>query len=297
MVKRMVALTATTHACLPTALSGLSSKINMMTVSNDVAEMFAYSGNATSGNGFKSKLEISDGAMFSLRFVDNLLKQSITDTKPKGIDLKLLLHSLDPEKASAYLSKLASFGIDNAMLRTFGDYNLQKVGGINARTFMELSTKLATFRTNSFNSDGLLIDYNGNELEFDIFVNIDGDIYEITDIRFSNNKFFATKIAPTGTKTDIGPVDNNLYDFWRFILGGEFSSDASGIYGEQSQDQLSEILNKVGNKINDNVMSQKNVDQYLKKQVTHYFCTESAQKSTKAPVVNLLNALEDPNKA
>lgn len=114
MVKRMVALTATMHSCMPNVLSGLSNQINTMTIANDVAEMFAYSGNASSGKGFRTSLEVADGAMFSCRFSDNLLKQSLTDVKPKGNDLKLLMHSLDPEKGFAYLSKLADFSIDNA---------------------------------------------------------------------------------------------------------------------------------------------------------------------------------------
>lgn len=297
MVKRMVALTATMHACLPTALGGLSRKINMMTIGNDVSEMFAYSGNASSGNGFRTELEVADGAMFSLRFADNLLKQSIADTKPKGIDLKLLMHNLDSEKASAYLSKLASFGIDNALLRTYADPNIYKVGGINPKSFMELATRTAIFRPESFNEEGKLVDYNGDEIDFEVFVNKDDAIYEITDIKFINDKFYATQINPDGSETEIGPVDNNLFAFWQNILGGEYSSDANGVYGEQSQDMLSNIINSVGNKINDSVRSQRDVDQYLKNEIVPYFCTSSAQKSMKAPVVNIREALNDYSKA
>ena len=60
----MVALTATMHACMPNVLSGVSNQINTMTIANDVAEMFAYSGNASSGKGFRTSLEVADGAMF-----------------------------------------------------------------------------------------------------------------------------------------------------------------------------------------------------------------------------------------
>lgn len=296
MVKRMVALTATMHACIPTSIGGLSSKINMMTVKNDVAEMFAYSGNGSSGNGFRTEMDVADGAMFSLRYVDNLLKQSITDTKPKGIDLKLLMHNLDSEKASAYLSKLASYGIDNALLRLFGDPNIEKVGGINPMSFMELSTRVASFKPESF-IDGILVDYNNDEIELEVYVNRNGIVYEITDIQFDGTYFYATQIDPDGNETTIGPIDNNLFSFWKDILGGQYSCDINGNYGEQSQDNLSQIINKIGIKHNSTVRSQKDVDQYLKNKVVHYFCTSSAQKSTKAPTVDIRKALVDGSQA
>ena len=297
MVKRMVALTATMHACNPTALGGLGREVNMMTVRNDVAKMFTYSGNTQSGNGFESELEASDGSMFSLRFVDNLLKQSMADSKPKGIDLKLLLHYQDPEKGSSYLSKLASYGIDNALLRMYGDPNVEKVGGINPLSYMELATRTASFRADSFNEDGHLVDYNGDELYFDIFVNRNGAVHEIVDVRFENGYLYATDIDPNGNETEIGPIENNLFAFWQNILGGQYSSDSDGVYGEQSQDTLSYIINNVGQKLNDNVRSTDDVDQYLKKQIVHYFCTSSAQKSLQAPIVDVRQAIKDPSLA
>lgn len=309
MVKRMVALTATMQACNANSLDGLSNEINMMTISNDIAEMFTYSGNSSSGKGFRTELDVADGAMYGIRAIDNLLKQSIADTKPKGIDLKLLMHYHNPEHGGANLAKLASYTIDNNILRTFSDDNITKVGGITPMSFMILSLRPAKFKEFSFKY-GQLIDYNGEDIDLnDIYVKEwddtinDYKIYEISDVIFDGQKFHATKTEiVNGEYTDnISNIDsdNNLYSFWKNILGGEYSCDFEGNYGEQSQDKLSEILNKVGKKIKDTStpLVQQDVDQYLKKSVVHYFPTNSGQKSLKMPIVDIRKALLNPNKA
>ena len=63
MVKRMVALTATMHACSKGSLSGLPDQINTVTVSNPTLEMITYSGNSTDGQTGRDELKTSDGAM------------------------------------------------------------------------------------------------------------------------------------------------------------------------------------------------------------------------------------------
>lgn len=303
MVKRMVALTATMHSCMPNVLSGLSNQINTMTIANDVAEMFAYSGNASSGKGFRTSLEVADGAMFSCRFSDNLLKQSLTDVKPKGNDLKLLMHSLDPEKGFAYLSKLADFSIDNAWLRKFSDDNIAAVGGIDPLIFVRLS--LEGVKINplySINEDNEVIDYDGNtiaELD-DIFVKENGVLYLISNVTYdkSSDTLKYEKYNSVTGATNVLSTNNNLYSIWKDILGGEYSCDENGVYGEQSMDTMTILLNRLGNRLNntDSIDSQNNIDQYAKKAIVHYFPTSSSQKSAKTPVVDLRVAEKDLSK-
>lgn len=303
MVKRMVALTATMHSCMPNVLSGLSNQINTMTIDNESAEMYAYSGNASSGKGFTTKLVVDDGAMRSCRFVANMLKQSITDVKPKGNDLKLLLHSLDPEKGFATLAKLADYVIDNNWLRTFADENLQYVGGINLLALVQLSLQGVSINPNfSVNEDGEIVDYDGNpiiELD-DIYTKENGIIYNITNVKYNavNNTIEYDKY---NTETNEGrrhSANNDLYEIWTKVLGAQYSCDENGEYGEQSMDMMTVLLNKLGRRLpkNNSIDSQDNIDQYAKKAIVHYFPTASVQKSAQAPIVNIREALRDPNK-
>lgn len=62
MVKRMVALTATMHACSKNVITGLPNHINTVTIDTPTQQMFTYAGNAADGIGNKSNLDISDGA-------------------------------------------------------------------------------------------------------------------------------------------------------------------------------------------------------------------------------------------
>ena len=301
MVKRMVALTATMHSCIPNALGGLPRKINMMTIKNPKIMMHTYSGNTTEGHGSESEFEVYDGVMFSCRFADNLLKQSIGDTKPKGIDLKLLMHDYDPSKGAAYLSKLANYSMDNALIRMFGNEDAEDVGAINPMYFMRLALSKASFNASSF-ENGELIDYDGNPISLmPIYKDDDGHVHIIEDITYNPEM---GKFNAIDTNQDTNEVtqlicNNNLFDFWQVMLGGANSCDLSGNYNESSQDTLSNIINKVGNKHKDvtEAKTQNDVDQYLKNQIVFYFPTSAVQKSLKCPEVNIHQAVNDPTKA
>lgn len=310
MVKRMVALTATMHSCMPNVLSGLSNTINTMTIENDVAKMFAYSGNAVKGNGFITDHDVNDGASFSFRFCDNLLKQSITDVKPKGIDQKLLLHYMDPEKGFAYLGKEANFSFDNAWLRQANDPNLERLGIYSPKDLLKLSLRRASINLNySVDSNGNIIDYNGipiNQL-YKLYVKRNDIVYEISNIKVdkvSNNINYKIQVKGSNSNdpNDIKSIHNDLYSFWENVLGGEYSCDENGTLGEQSMDIMTILLNKLGIKDEESqddtqIDSQKNINQYAKKAIIHYFETDSVMKSAKAPIVNVKNALNDPSKA
>ena len=82
------------------------------------------------------------------------------------------------------------------------------------------------------------------------------------------------------------------------MLGGEYSCDKNGEYGEQSMDIMTLLLNKLGRRLNstDSIDSQNNIDQYAKKNIVHYFPTSSAQKSSQPPLVTLEEAIADRSK-
>lgn len=303
MVKRMVALTATMHSCMPNVLSGLSNQINTMSFKNSTAEMWAYSGNASSGKGFTTELDVADGAMYTTGIVNNLLKQSITDTKPGGIDVKLLLHSLNAEKGTASLAKMACYVIDNRYLRLFSDPNAGKIEGTDPRAFVKLALEGTSINPDySINEDGEIVDYDGNYIEEldDVYVKENNIVYRISGITYNpDTNTFSYKKTNTVTKTsEILEVENDLYQIWGNMLGGEYSCDKNGEYGEQSMDIMTLLLNKLGRRLNstDSIDSQNNIDQYAKKNIVHYFPTSSAQKSSQPPLVTLEEAIADRSK-
>jgi hypothetical protein len=111
--------------------------------------------------------------MLGTRIVDNLLKQSITDVRPKGNMLKVLLPSVSEEKAAAYLAKLAQCTIDNAFLRTFGNEDNITVGAVNPMVIMQLTLQNTNFSKGSVTKSGQLVQYysDGN-IELQSFDNI-----------------------------------------------------------------------------------------------------------------------------
>lgn len=311
MVKRMVALTATMQSCLRGVFSGLPDQSNFMTIENSVDEMFAFSGNASSGKGFRTELENADGAMYTLGYVSKLTKQSMADTKPKGSDLKLLVHNLDPEKGAAYLIKMASFDIDNAFLRSFSMSGMKDVGATDMRGLVKLSLGNSKIRPVSINEKGKIIDYSGLEIELDPYFKKDGILYKASNVTVdpTTNIIHYDLIDVIQNKLDksLGVTNkecnNDLYSLWENVLGGEFSCDRQGNYGEQSQDAIAELLNSLGTlKPNKNldeveeefhVLTQKDVDQYAKKEIVHFFPTSSVQKSLQAPITTIEKALSD----
>ena len=280
MVKRMVALTATMHACSKNVITGLPNHINTVTIDTPTQQMFTYAGNAADGIGNKSNLDISDGACWCPGFVSLMLRQSIGDVKPNGIDQKLLLHAQDDEKASAYLLKMANFVIDNAFLRKFSIPGMSDVGGRDPMEFIRMSLQGVKISDDSFDSNGTLIDFNGDEIYADyLYFKKDGEIKHVTSI----------------IKTDEGIVVvydngqsepcNDLYDIYQAI-GAQWSCSYNGDENEASQQFIAILLCKLGNKYNpdDIVTSQTQVDQYAKKQIIHFFPSDSVVKSLKTPI-------------
>lgn len=295
MVKRMPALTATMHPAMIGVLTGLPDEVNTMTLENAEVEMFAFSGNSTDGKSFRSKFDVWDGAMHSTRITDTLMKQSTTDVKPTGNDLKLLIHSFDTEKGSSHFVKMASHAIDNAVLRLVSNKYNSVVGGYDPEYIMRLQLESAVIDGRSFDEKGRLIDYDGNPLELDdVYTTINGNVYVTSNIRLDNGRLIFDKININNPSDVIkGSSDLNLFSIWKNIFNGAYSTDEEGNYGEQSQDNIVILLNMLGTRASKDDLfdSQENIDQYLKKQIVHYFPTQSAQKSLQAATIELGTAV------
>lgn len=289
MVKRMVALTATSHSMMKGVLNGQPNIIKTMVWDNDVAEMAAFSAKSTSGNNPIANLDVLDGLMVSTRISDNLTKQSITDVKPYGNALKYLIHDFRPDKGCARLTKMASNSIDNAYLRAFS----YKIDGVRDPEWF-IKMQLSDAKILPYNIvDGYIVDYNGIWFMPDTCYYKDsaGVIHTVSDIRMQDENTVLYKVNGVDFS-----CNNDLYSIWKNVFGGEFSCNSNGDYDESSMDNITMMLNKLGRKLSDNVNSQKDVDQYAKKACIMYFPTSSAEKSLKPLTTNLDEAIMDPSK-
>lgn len=284
MVKRMVAHTATMHSCMRNVFGGLPNQINTMTISNDAVEMFAYSGNGTEGEGSISKFDSHDGAMYCPGFVGLMLRRSIPDVQTAGIDQKLFLHSQDAEKNSGHLLKMANYIITNAFLRMADRNSMERVKAMPPHYIMQISLQNAFIDPTISIDDGKLVDYNGYKINFgNCYFLKNGVIVHIEDVTYDGQNLIFSYDDGTITKANL-----SLYEIWN-ALGAEYSCDENGIENESSQELIYKIITTVGNKIttNDYVHKQSDVNTYLQSSIVHYFPTDSGNKSTKTPVVNI----------
>lgn len=301
MVKRMVALTATMHSALNNVLSGLPEELNIVTLENKTSEMFAYSGNSTEGEQFLSKLKGWDGAMWSIGVVSKLLKQSTADTKPMGMAQKLLVHHYDPHKGGAVLLKMANFVIDNAFLRCFYNPDLANEFDYNPMNIMKMSLDQCIIDKSSIDTNtGHIVDYRGFDVFTNLYFKVNDEIFNIRDISYVDNENVKNKFVIqfnniNSENIETLTVDNNLFALWQGI-GGQFSCDENGNYNESSQDFIFNLINTLGSTDKDVVRTQNDIDQYLKRQLIHYFPTVEASKSLKTPVTNIKDALSDNSK-
>lgn len=310
MVKRMVALTATMQQCNRNVLGGLPNKMKMMTISNEVIPMFSMSGTTTDDRGFENSLEAWDGAMIGTRISHNQCLQSIGDTKPYGNDLKLIMHDFNAEKGASHLPKLASYAITNSLIRVFSDENMKRIKARDPEMFLLLQLRNAKINLEDFATNGF-IDYNGNTMKFNQYMKLiddNGNEQIVKSIFKLNGDHLMVMYKDANTGQFITDEDGNrkivncgtdLYSIWKYVFGGAYSCDKDGNFNEESQDNICVLLNKIGNIYEgvDDVRTQKDVDQYLKKDIVYFFPTESVQKSLKAPVANIHTAVEDANKA
>ena len=237
--------------------------------------------------------------MFSTGVTSMLIKQSITDVKPSGMDQKLLCHSFDPFKGAAVLLKMANYTIDNAFLRSFYFPGFSETQRNNPMLFMQTSFDQARINPKiSINEDGHLIDYDGSEIYIMNYFLRNGEIIEIEDFVYNANtgKFNIIYKTADGKIESPLEVENNLFAIWQ-AFGGQFSCDKDGNYNEDSQRFLFTLINQLGEKKTDgNVRTQNDVDQYLKQQIIYYFPTSSASKSLKTPTTELYEAANDVEK-
>ena len=292
MVKRMAALTATSHTMQRGVLTGQPTQIKTMSWYNDQATMTALSGKSTDGNSAEAELDLIDGLMISTRISDNLTKQSIGDVKPSGNAIKYLIHDYRPDKCASRFTKMASNSIDNAYIRSFGYKN---GNGINPKDFIMLQLSGISIDPNiSIDENGDIVGYDGCPLfEDEYYFKKNGVVVTVSDISYDPeyNELSFRLSDDFGNFDGTYKCNNDLFSIWNNILGGENSCDINGELNESSMDEMTKIVNVLGEAFTDDVSNQSHVNQYAKKQMIMYFPTQSTEKALQPLTVDLKSVI------
>lgn len=288
--KRMVALSATGHAYQRGILTGLPNYTNYATISD-------YNSPVADLNKSESQeINVWDGAVFAPITTLWLSDNSTVDYKVEGMVRKTLGHSMLESKGVAILNKSATFGISNAFM-------LKNIHGrFKLKEMLRQAYTPANFYYNKQWFD-ITKNFNGkrNNIMGYYQINVEGkglQVFKVSNLKWKgeNNYTYNLENLAEGTiETNIPIVLENLWDVYQ-LLGAEYSGEITNdefggdtfVYSEASQHQILNILNSVGVKTSSDglVLSQNDVDQFLKKKMIHYFPTESTNKSAQLPITN-----------
>lgn len=293
--KRMVALSATGHPYQRGILTGLPNTVNHATISDFISPVADL--NASKN----AEMNVWDGAVFAPYITLLMSDNSTVDYTVAGMVRKTLGHAMLESKGTATLNKSATFAITNAFLLK----NLD--GRMKLKRLLEMSLSPATFFHNGQWYD-ITRNFNGKRINISGYYQVSNngvlEVYKVSNLKWrgENNYTYTLKNLATNETFENVPVElNSLWDVYQ-LLGAEFSgeivTDEFGgdkfVYSESSQYQLLNLINSVGVKINSDVVSQNDVDQFLKKKMIHYFPTESTNKSTQLPIQSNNVARIDP---
>lgn len=274
MTKRMVALSATGHAVSKNILNGLPETLNEITISDANIPVIDI-------NNEENSMNVWDGQVFapmpSLWMHDN----STTDYKVSG-EVRKTIHQ-ESFNGVGYLRKESTLGLSNRYIRS-------NAGKFKFKRLLQVSYSKGEFRyndkyvdiTRGFNEKKIKLwgqykDINGNINTVEIVENIPIN-NEVTNI-------YRVKINGNITEVEL----NNLWDIYNFFgaeWSGEWNDDKEFVFSELSNHIVMKLINNIGVKLNDSdqILSQLDVDQFLKKTIIHYFPTESTHKSVQLPI-------------
>lgn len=294
MVKRMAALTATSHNMMRSVLNGMPSSFRTIAFkSKSNKHIFVHSGKSVSGDKYEGTLDLNDGVIQSTRISDNLAKASIGDVQPDGNAIKYICHDYRPDKGGSRFVKCASNSIDNAYIRAF---SYGTMDSSDPESFIKIQLHDAIIdRSISSNENGDLVDFNGNKITISQRFIKDGEIYRVSNFKWDGDKITYQIQGPDRNKV-FNKINSDLYSIWK-ALGGAWSCKDRE-YDESSMDVITELVNRIGKKKinNGDVHSQDDVDQYLKKQLIMFFTNDTTEKALQTMYVDMddcLRSLEE----
>lgn len=291
-VKRNVSLTASKYKFALGLVDGIRSQYKVAVIEDDYDFVCNIYGKTDTAKPF-------DGATFNA-ITTNYLENKSLKGDQAGIDKKQFIHDYKAGSGTGIIVKTAGFPLTNGRLR-------------DSLMLQRMNRKMLDLKFDS--PVDITVDYNGNKLIAprqskygDMTYIVGGKIYRTIDVVYASNPFEAIIVREQLTENgwelvkDSTPVvlDSN-YQIWKQVFGGENSitiksgdntKNVNYEYSERSCEQLAFAMNKVGTKLNDEVLSQNDVDQVMKRSVIDYVITEGAIKQGAANV-NSRNAYFD----
>lgn len=257
-------------------ISGILPEIKYSTIPDLDTLMFNYIGD---GFNLKEKAKVYDGATFVPQSSSYLFKNSL-EGQHAEFPQKPLMHDMDSKTGSVTIIKTAAFPISN--------YNSRRsviIKNLNKKSMLVRWT----------GDHDVTEDYNKKKLKWKAFFKR-GDKYflryNLTKTGKNTYSYMEVEVDQFGEVTEESKPDlkkdykmYSNYDLFLFFGGIDsvsFNSDGVlsnlGEYGEASQRQLAEAMNKVGTKLKPVVRTIHDVHQPLKESMIHMLTTYGAIK-------------------
>lgn len=322
-VKRNVSLSAAKHKAQLNQLNGLYQYGTVCVIKDDRDDVFNISGN-------KDMAKPWDGSMF-VNGVTSYLENNSLDDAHGGVTKKEFAHGKHIGTGTGIIIKTAGYPMTNAALRNSGiDYiqgEFMQEDPYNQGSKYILHRKMMSRDIGEFMNNPIEggMDITKGFLNQDLWSNTD-DFYLYdpgteryyrfnmrADVIFNNGETTITyhPVNESGEDLVLAPITmkyvfRNAYSIWR-AFGGEFScslltntknGNRKLQFSEGSFENTTKIVNNIGEinpgYENSEIVSQTQVNQYLKKSLIDFAVTEGAIKQGAANI-NSTKALFDPN--
>lgn len=262
--KRNIDQSATVNQYQLNTLESIQSDINVAFIEDVYAP-------ANTIGGIKDKVKPFDGATY-VEAITNYLINSTSD-KPENTTDKPLLTGFLPKSGSGLVIKTAGFANSN----------------LNMRRSIWRQTQERKMLSRNFGEQNILLDYNGNKIEYgDIFVKSEDKYFKVNlKNSLGDNKYLVSfdecfengEIKTKGIDTEV--TINNCFDLYK--LFGAWNScslvDNKLQLSEESIVKMVKAVNNVGHKMIDApLLTQLHVEQPLKKSIINLLVTEGACK-------------------
>lgn len=282
-VKRNVSYTATQHAYQLNNLTGVPTKANVTVIPDNLTTIRTV-------NGTEIQVPTSDGATYVNPFMGEWENGSLGGAKV-GVNKKQFIHAYDEILGVGAIIKTAGFTFTNETMRA----------SLFDRTAMRYMTdRIWLDQDGDSITQNVLEDYNGNPIQWQnpqdvnryVYIKQGDKFYQIVGINYLGNNIYQRILQEVSSKDGVVRKGNTFedtpmqvqsnYDLWN-LFGGfncfeQLPGELSLTPSEASIKIVSDIANRVGQKLNPEVRTQEDLYQFMKHSDIHYMPTEGALK-------------------
>lgn len=288
--KRNVSITATMHEFVLGDLMGIPSEYNIANIDDIKDLLYNITGNIDGG------VKPYDGATFVNPFIVYLENYSLGGSKA-GVVKKQFVHFYDHRTGTGGIIKTAGFGLtnmtirdsvmDEAVMKSMADRPWRASQNI----VLDGNIRYTTNQLINAEDANILIDFNGNAIDYGYFYYREGDNYYQERIEsYDNFTYKGQRIQcdingtplqnATWEDTEYIGVNSN-YKVWK-MFGGKNSMELNGgklVPSEESIKLTIHAINNVGISLTpEEKTTQDDVYQFMKHSDVHYLVTAGAIK-------------------